>query len=84
MGGRSIILFVERSDTIHDVKAKIQERVGVPPSRQRLIFAGRQLEGGSTLADCSIQNESNLDRPSASSSGNVYLCHTSRWLDNHS
>eukprot|EP00633_Aureoumbra_lagunensis_P010378 CAMPEP_0197326114 /NCGR_PEP_ID=MMETSP0892-20130614/1348_1 /TAXON_ID=44058 ORGANISM="Aureoumbra lagunensis, Strain CCMP1510" /NCGR_SAMPLE_ID=MMETSP0892 /ASSEMBLY_ACC=CAM_ASM_000538 /LENGTH=109 /DNA_ID=CAMNT_0042819975 /DNA_START=118 /DNA_END=447 /DNA_ORIENTATION=+ len=60
LSGKTISVEVEEGDKIEDVKAKIEEKEGIPPEQQRLIFGGKQLDAHKTLQEYDIQDGASI------------------------
>jgi ubiquitin len=60
LAGRTITLNIELADTIDKIKEQIQDKIGVPPEQQRLIYAGKQLMENMTIGDYNVQKEATL------------------------
>ena len=58
--GKTETLDADLSDMVEDVEEEIEYISGIPHGKQRLIYAGMQLEDGRTLAQCKVWEQSTL------------------------
>ena len=60
LAGRIITLNIELADSIDKIKEQIQDKLGIPPDQQRLLYAGKQLMENMTIGDYNVQKEATL------------------------
>ncbi len=58
--GKTLTIFIGNDATVKKLKAAIQDREGIPPDQQRIIFKGLQLEEDLKLSDYKIKREDTL------------------------